>query len=92
MATIDPSNNIQLNDEQREQLAAIAKETGKPWQDLLAEFFAAYKVQVHTETRPEPESVFDALERHGLIGCIDSGCGDLSTNPVHMEGFGTHKK
>ena len=23
-----------------------------------------------------------------LIGCIDSGLGDLSTNPAHLEGFG----
>jgi hypothetical protein len=30
-----------------------------------------------------------ALEMAGdLVGCLDGGPGDLSTNPKHMEGFG----
>jgi hypothetical protein len=33
-------------------------------------------------------SLFDRLSRHGLIGCLDAGPEDLSTNPDHMEGFG----
>ncbi|MEB3211910.1 MAG: hypothetical protein VKL39_11175 [Leptolyngbyaceae bacterium] len=31
-----------------------------------------------------------ALDLAGdLVGCLDSGLGDLSTNPSYMEGFGT---
>jgi hypothetical protein len=31
-----------------------------------------------------------ALDLAGdLVGCLDSGLGDLSTNPAYMEGFGT---
>jgi hypothetical protein len=37
------------------------------------------------------ETVFDLLDRAGLIGCLPSVAhtpSDLSTNPKHMEGFG----
>ena len=37
-------------------------------------------------------SVLEALERRGLVGCIKSGHRDLSSNPVHMEGFGQNGK
>jgi hypothetical protein len=36
-------------------------------------------------------SLFDVLDRLGLIGCLDGSPDsptDLSTNPAHMEGFG----
>jgi hypothetical protein len=34
------------------------------------------------------QTLFDALNEAGLIGCITDGPVDLSTNPRHMEGFG----
>lgn len=37
------------------------------------------------------KSVFDVLDRAGLIGCLESepdSPTDLGTNPEHMEGFG----
>jgi hypothetical protein len=33
-------------------------------------------------------SLYDALRERGMIGSITNGPGDLSTNPLHMEGFG----
>ena len=46
-------------------------------------------------SKPEPpsanapqRSVYDALQERGLVGFMIDGPGDLSTNPVHMEGFG----
>jgi len=46
-------------------------------------------------TAPRPvtagESVFDVMNRAGLIGCVKGMPNtptDLSTNPKHMEGFG----
>jgi len=33
-------------------------------------------------------SLADRLRESGLIGSIQDGPGDLSTNPKHMEGFG----
>ena len=32
-------------------------------------------------------SALETLQQAGLIGCIDTGKGDLSTNKAHMEGF-----
>ena len=26
------------------------------------------------------------------IGCVDSGIGDLATNPIHLEGFGQWRR
>ncbi len=34
------------------------------------------------------ESLYDSLQRRGLIGCIEGDPTDLSTNPKYMEGFG----
>ncbi len=43
------------------------------------------------QARLTEETVFDRLERTGLIGCLKGVAGtptDLSTNPKHIEGFG----
>lgn len=34
------------------------------------------------------ESVLEVAARLELAGCLQSGVGDLATNPDHMEGFG----
>jgi hypothetical protein len=34
------------------------------------------------------ESAREMAERLGLVGAFESGVTDLSTNPVHMSGFG----
>ena len=34
----------------------------------------------------EEPSAYDVLKDD--LGCFDSGLGDLSTNPMHMKGFG----
>ena len=42
---------------------------------------------------PEGETALDAFKRLGIIGSVKSKPGsprDLSTNPIHMEGFGEH--
>jgi hypothetical protein len=33
-------------------------------------------------------SVYESMQRRGLIGKLTSAPADLSTNPAHMEGFG----
>ena len=33
-------------------------------------------------------TLYDALEKRGIIGSITDGPSDLSTNPKHMQGFG----
>ncbi len=34
------------------------------------------------------ESVYDSMNRRGLIGKLTIAPADLSTNPIYMEGFG----
>ena len=83
--TIDP-DTITLDERQRCDLAAVAEQTGKPWSLVLSEALAAYR-QRPAAARSE-ESFYDAAMRLGLVGCLKSGISDLSTNPIHMEGFG----
>jgi hypothetical protein len=80
-------DNITLSQQQKELLARLADETGRPWSEVLNESLCAYRG--HVEQAPEAEeSFYDAATRLGLIGCVDGGPPDLSTNPKYMEGFG----
>ena len=81
----DP-NEIQLNDEQRAILAAQAERTGRPWDELLGEFFDQLSAGPGRKPRAG-RSFLDAMQERGLVGAMQ-GPGDLSTNPEHMKGFG----
>jgi hypothetical protein len=86
-------NEISLSAEQQQQLAALANRADKPWQQVFSEALAAYFPAVKngngtTDDGTETESFFDAASRLGLIGCVEGGPADLSTNPKYMEGFG----
>ncbi len=82
-------NEISLSAEQQQQLAALADRADKPWQQVFAEALAAYVPPAKANNGNESESFFDAASRLGLIGCLEGGPEDLSTNPKYMEGFGT---
>jgi len=82
---------IQLSDEQKRQLAEAADRAGKPWPEVFSDALGAHRPPLQTGTdggSNEQESLYDALKRDGLIGCIKGGPSDLSTNPKYMEGFG----
>jgi hypothetical protein len=84
---IDP-REITLSDEQRRELARVADQSGKPWEEVFAEALGSYRRQGPRNETGEDESLYHSLQRHGLIGCIKGGPPDLSTNPKYMEGFG----
>jgi hypothetical protein len=48
----------------------------------------AVQVQAYVHPQASGESFYEAATRLGLIGCVRGGPPDLSTNPMHMEGFG----
>lgn len=54
--------------------------------------FLDQQARMNDTTSVEPEeTAFEALSQAGLIGCLKGSRQsptDLSTNPVHMEGFG----
>ncbi len=85
MAT-DP-REIHLTDEQCKCLAERSEETGRPWPELLEEVLA--KIPPPRSTENKERSLYDALNERGLIGSITDAPADLSTNPKHMEGFGS---
>jgi hypothetical protein len=79
-------HQIRLTPEQQERLARLAKQAGKPWQELLD--CAIASLEPATSPTNGQESVYDAMVRLGLLGCLKGGPRDLSTNPKYMEGFG----
>ncbi len=86
---VDPLE-IQLTPEQRSELARLADATGKPWAEVLKEALGSYRPlgTRNGNNQESDESLFDALSRDGLIGCIKDAPPDLSTNPKYMEAFG----
>ncbi len=81
-------NQIALTSEQRERLAQLAEETGRPWAELLDEALAAYQPYPASPNGQEGESFFDRASRLGLIGCVEDRSSDLDSNPTYTEGFG----
>jgi hypothetical protein len=82
-------NPIRLTDEQMRLLNELSARTGRPSQELLEQ---ALK-ELRNARAPETEdragiNLFERLSQSGLLGCLDGGPADLSTNPKHMEGFG----
>jgi hypothetical protein len=53
------------------------------------ELLARWRTKRPAGTVDDATSALDALRNSGLLGCIDTGVGDLSTNKSHMEGFAT---
>lgn len=48
----------------------------------------AAKVSIET-TGTKPLSFYEAAKKLGVVGIVKDGPVDLSTNPRHMEGFGS---
>ncbi len=86
--SLDP-NEIELSPQQQAQLAEVSQSVGKSWAVVLNEALASYQ---HSEQAKKNgasgESFFKAASRRGFIGCLHGGPVDLSSNPIHMEGFG----
>jgi hypothetical protein len=85
--TINPQE-IRLTSEQQEQLARIAEQSGQPWQELLARVIGTLPGQRSDGPGNQKKSAYDLLSEAGLIGCIEGGPADVSSNPKYMEGFG----
>lgn len=84
--------NIELDAELRERVASFAHARGVAPAQLLRQAFDEFEANHNGGHGAETaeESVFDSLNRAGLIGCIDDPNlpTDLSTNPKYLEGFG----
>jgi predicted DNA-binding antitoxin AbrB/MazE fold protein len=60
--------------------------------DLNDREVVSLSIEKLNETQIEPHNpqltLYESLERAGLIGCVKDAPADLSTNPKYMEGFG----
>lgn len=86
------NNTIHLDAELQQRIDELTLATGLSAADVLREALSEYAAGRSNGSRPDregSESVYDVLVRTGLLGCIKDGPHDLSTNPIHMEGFGT---
>ena len=81
-----------LDPKDQKELEALASETGRNpgelLRDLVHEALAERRRNGQAHPSDEDESLYSALNRQGLIGCVEGLPADLSTNPKHMEGFG----
>lgn len=75
-------------DAQKERLARLADEFGKSWDTVLVEALASYEPKAPSASKNGSESFYEAAATLGLIGCVQGGPVDPSTNPKYMEGIG----
>lgn len=75
---------VKLPDELAVRLEKRAKRLGVSKSSLLRESLER-EFREGSAVEEEP-SMYDLVKDD--LGCFDSGLGDLSTNPKHMEGFG----
>lgn len=67
-------------------LSDLTARTQKSPQQVVEDALRQYSVEVRNDITAGV-SLYDRLAHNGLIGCLEGGASDLSTNPKHMEGF-----
>ncbi len=73
----------------RDALEQAARETGKSEAQLLSEALAAsLRAHLPTSGQRPGENFYEQAKRLGLLGCIEGGPADLSTNKDYVTGFG----
>ena len=75
--------SVRLPQSLRQRINELSESTGKTESEIAREALEEYLDR--SESSP---TAYDVALKAGWIGCFDSGVGDLSTNPKHMEGFG----
>lgn len=88
-------NGFQIDGELQRRIEAFAQRAGTTPTDVVRLAFDQYvclRNPVADTDVPDTkgESVLDRWRRAGLVGCIDDPSlpDDLTSNPIHMDGFG----
>lgn len=85
-ANLDP---LRLTPDQLQLLTELAIATGRSAGDLMQEALAGLQQRLAgPPADSQPRSAYEACVEAGLLGCLRSGLGDLSTNPRYLDGFG----
>lgn len=74
---------IELTEAQRARLDAASQSRNLSPGRVVAELIESLPEQ---PAGPDEQSAYDLMKDD--LGCVDSGLGDLSTNPKYMEGYG----
>ncbi|MEQ1824539.1 MAG: ribbon-helix-helix domain-containing protein [Pirellula sp.] len=75
--------SLRLPEPLRLGIESLCELTGRNESDLVREAIEEYLAR--SATLP---TCYDLAKKTGVIGCVNSGKADLSTNPKHMDGFG----
>jgi hypothetical protein len=75
--------SLRLPDPLRSAIESLSEVTGRTESDLAREAIEEYLLR-----NGSLPTCYELAEQAGLIGCVDTGKGDLSTNPSYMDGFG----
>jgi hypothetical protein len=67
----------------RSGMESLSETTGRTESDLAREAIEEYLLR-----HGSLPTCYELAEQAGLIGCVNTGKRDLSTNPGHMDGFG----
>jgi hypothetical protein len=76
--------NVRVDERLKLQLEAEAREKGVRPSDIVRQ-----ALEEHMRQRAPRESCLDIARRIGILGIYTDAPTDLSTNPAHMEGFGS---
>jgi hypothetical protein len=79
--------HLDLTPAQIALLSDLTARTQKSPQQVVDDALRHYSIEVRNDA-VSGESLYDRLARDGLIGCLEGGPPDLSTNPKYMKGFG----
>lgn len=75
--------NVRVEARLKQQLEAEAREKGVRPSDIVRQ-----AIEEHMRRRVPQENCRQLAERLGILGSAKGLPADLSTNPVHLEGFG----
>lgn len=77
---------IELPDELYRQVKARSALEGRSVRQITEMLFRNWVEQRSTTISPPTPTAYELLQDG--CGIVDSGMGDLATNPVHLDGFG----
>ncbi len=80
---VSPRLSLRLPESLRVGMENLSESTGRTESDLARE-----AIEEYLSRHAKMPTCYDLAEQSGLIGCVKSGKGDLSTNPEHLDGFG----
>ena len=86
--------NVELDPQDKQDLEELARQSGKPLGEVLRQLIRdALRIRTRNDGPPKAEdspeeSCYDLAVKAGIVGMVNGGPSDLSTNPKHMEGFG----